>query len=348
MSGAKPAKKKQSLWQTLRAASGPYRRLLGYIKPYKVRFIVGLLLGFAYGGVSSLLPLAISRETGTIFQGAAPNPTALRSNLHALDTGPKVNSIVLICLAIPAIMALRSLCSYGNTYCMQWVSNKVVTDLRAQLFNKMVRLSMDFFNRMRSGLLISRITNETRVVQMALTAVSSDIFKQPVTIVGAIAVLLLMDWKFTVITLILFPTCLLPLRYYGRRARKAMRGQFEGMGEMVITMQETFAGIRVIKSFARVAHQEKEFKRSNQLQFSQMMRIIRSMEAVSPLVETIAAIGVGIALFYVYAANLSVGRFFGLISGIFILYDPIKTLSRIHIVMQRSVAATTAIFSLLD
>src|SRR5213596_2924544 len=348
MSGAKAAKKKQSLWQTLRAASGPYRRLYAYVKPYKVRFIVGLLLGFAYGGVNSLLPLATARVTSTIFHGAAPNPMALRSNLGVLDTGPKVNSIVLICLAIPAIMALRSLCSYGNTYCMQWVSNKVVTDLRAQLFNKMVRLSMDFFNRMRSGLLISRITNETRVVQMALTAVSSDIFKQPVTIVGAIAVLLLMDWKFTVITLILFPTCLLPLRYYGRRARKALRGQFEGMGEMVVTMQETFAGIRVIKSFAREAQQEKEFKRSNQMQFSQMMRIIRSMEATGPLVETIAAVGIGLALLYVYATNLSAGRFFGLISGIFILYDPIKTLSKIHVVMQRSIAATTAIFSILD
>ena len=348
MSGAKPAKKKQSLWQTIRAASGPYRRLFGYIKPYKVRFIVGLLLGFAYGGVSSLLPLAISRVTSTIFHGAAPNPTALRSSLGALDTGPKINSIVLICLAIPAIMALRSLCSYGNTYCMQWVSNKVVTDIRGQLFNKMVRLSMDFFNRMRSGFLISRITNETRVVQMALTAVSSDIFKQPVLIVGAISVLFLMDWKFTLITLVLFPTCLLPLRIYGSRARKALRGQFEGMGEMVVTMQETFAGIRVIKSFAREAHQEKEFKRSNQLQFSQMMRIIRSMEATGPLVEIIAAIGVGLALLYVYAANLSAGRFFGLISGIFILYDPIKTLSKLQIVMQQSISATTAIFALLD
>ena len=348
MSGAKPAKKKQSLWQTLRAASGPYRRLLGYVKPYKVRFIVGLLLGFAYGGVSSLLPLAISRVTSTIFHGAAPNPTTLRSNLGALDTGPKINSIVLICLAIPAIMMLRSLCSYGNTYCMQWVSNKVVTDIRGQLFNKMVRLSMDFFNRMRSGLLMSRITNETRVVQMALTAVSSDIFKQPVLIVGAITVLFLMDWKFTLITLVLFPTCLLPLRIYGRRARKALRGQFEGMGEMVVTMQETFAGIRVIKSFAREAHQEKEFKRSNQMQFSQMMRIIRSMEATGPLVETIAAVGIGLALLYVYAANLSAGRFFGLISGIFILYDPIKTLSKLQIVMQQSLTATTAIFALLD
>jgi subfamily B ATP-binding cassette protein MsbA len=348
MSDAKPAKKKQSFWKTLRAASGPYRRLLGYVKPYKVRFIVGLLLGFAYGGVSSLLPLAISRVTGTIFHGAAPNPTDLRSNLGTLDTGPKINSILLICLAIPAIMTLRSLCSYGNTYCMQWVSNKVVTDIRGQLFNKMVRLSMDFFNRMRSGLLISRITNETRVVQMALHAVSSDIFKQPVLIVGAISVLFLMDWKFTLITLVLFPTCLLPLRIYGRRARKALRGQFEGMGEMVVTMQETFAGIRVIKSFAREAHQEKEFKRSNQMQFSQMMRIIRSMEATGPLVETIAAVGIGLALLYVYAANLSAGRFFGLISGIFLLYDPIKTLSKLQIVMQQSIAATTAIFDLLD
>ena len=345
MSGAKPARKRQSVWQTLRAASGSYRRLYGYLKPYKTRFIMGLALGLAYGGVNSLFPLAIARVTSTIFHGAAPNAMALRSNL---DTGPKINSIILICLAIPAIMTVRSLCSYGSTYCMQWVSNRVVSDIRVQLFSKMVRHSMDFFNKMRSGFLMSRITNDTRVMQMALTSVSSDVFKQPITIVGAITVLLLMDWKFTVVTLILFPTCLLPLRVYGRRAKKAVQNEQAGMAQMVVTMQETFAGIRVIKSFAREGFQEKEFKRSNQLQFSQMMRMIRSMEAVGPLVEIIAAIGVGMALLYVYAANLSVGRFFGLISGIFILYDPIKTLSRIHIVMQRSVAATTAIFSILD
>jgi len=348
MSGVKAAKEKQSFGETLRAASASYRRLYSYVKPYKMRFILGLALGVAYGAVNSLFPLTIARVTSTIFHGAAPNPMALRSNLGALDTGPKINSIVLICLAIPAIMTARSLCSYGSTYCMQWVSNKVVTDIRAQLFSKMVRHSMDFFNKMRSGFLMSRITNDTRVMQMALTSVGSDVFKQPITIVGAITVLLLMDWKFTVVTLILFPACLLPLRIYGRRARKAVQNEQAGMGEMVVTMQETFAGIRVIKSFAREAHQEKEFKRSNQLQFSQMMRMIRSMEAVGPLVETIAAVGVGMALLYVYAANLSVGRFFGLISGIFILYEPIKTLSRIHILMQRSIAATAAIFSILD
>jgi ATP-binding cassette, subfamily B, bacterial MsbA len=348
MSRAKRAKKKQSFWQTLRAASGSYRRLYGYVKPYKIRFIMGLALGLAYGGVNSLFPLAIARVTSTIFHGAAPNPMAVRHNLGVLDTGPKINSILLICLAIPVIMTLRSLCSYGSTYCMQWVSNRVVTDLRSQLFGKMVRHSMDFFNKARSGYLMSLITNNTRVMQMALTTVSSDVFKQPITIVGAIIVLLVMDWKFTLVTLILFPACLLPLRIYGQRARKAVQNEAAGMAEMVVTMQETFAGIRVVKSFAREAHQEKEFKRSNQTQFSQMMRITRSLEATGPLVETIAAIGVGIALLYVYAANLSVGRFFGLISGIFILYEPIKKLSRIHLVMQRSIAATTSIFALLD
>src|SRR5215216_3976057 len=348
MSGAKRAKKKQSLWETFRAAPILYRRLYGYVKPYKLRFILGLGLGLAYGGVNSLFPLAIARVTSTIFNGAAPNPMAVRHNLGVLDTGPKINSIVLICLAIPAIMTVRSLCSYGSTYCMQWVANKVVSDIRSQLFSKMLRNSMDFFNKARSGFLMSVITNNTRVMQMALSTVGSDIFKQPITIVGAISVLMVMDWKFTLVTLVLFPACLLPLRIYGQRARKAVQNEQVGMAEMVVTMQETFAGIRVIKSFAREAHQEKEFKRSNQIQFSQMMRMIRSMGATGPLVETIAAVGVGLALLYVYVANLSAGRFFGLISGIFLLYDPIKTLSKLQIVMQQSISATTAIFALLD
>jgi subfamily B ATP-binding cassette protein MsbA len=349
MSKGETAKQRPSLWQTFRAAWGPYRRLYGYVGPYKWRFVLGLSFGFAAGMVSSLLPLAIARVTSVVFHGAAPNPTsAFRSNLEVLDTGPKVSSILLISLAIPAIMTVRSLCSFGNAYYMNWVSNRVATDIRNQLFAKILRHSMEFFNKMRAGFLMSRITNDTRGMQMALTAVSSDLFKQPVTIVGGITVLLLMDWKFTVVTLILFPLCLLPIRIYGRRSRKAVQHQYEDMGQMVVTMQETFAGIRVIKSFTREEHQEKSFRRSNQLQFSNVMRMIKSMEATGPLVETIAAIGVGLALLYVYAVNLSAGRFFGLISGIFILYDPIKTLSRIHISLQVSISASKEIFNILD
>ncbi len=145
---------------------------------------------------------------------------------------------------------------------------------------------------MQSGFLMSQITNNTRLMQTALSSISSDLFRQPVAIISGIAVLLYMDWKFTIVTLVLFPSCLIPLSMYGKRARKAVNSEQEGMAEMVVTMQESFAGIRVIKSFAREEQQEKDFRRSNQSQFSNSMRILRSMEAVSPLVETIAAMGV--------------------------------------------------------
>jgi len=276
MSEGKAKKPKPNLWQVIRQAWGPYKRLYSYVMPYKWRFILGLGFGVAFGFVNSLFPLAVGRVTSFVFHGSEASVSTWRSHPELLSYGPKINSIVAVCLSIPAIMTVRSLFDYLNTYYMQWVSNKVVTDIRSQLFGKMVRHSMDFFNKTPAGFLISRITNDTRAMQMALTSVSSDLFKQPIAIVGAVTVLLLMDWKFTLVTLVLFPICMLPIRFYGKRARRAVEGQYEEMGQMVVTMQETFAGIRVIKSFGREEHQEQSFLRSNKFQFGQMMRIIRA------------------------------------------------------------------------
>ena len=348
MSKAQGAKVKLSFWETMRTAWKPYRRLYSYAGPYKARFALGLAFGIAYGILTSVLPLTVLQVSNFIFRGAAPNPRMVMAHRDMLNIGPKIDSIVWICLLIPLVMTVRSLCSYGNAYYMNWVSNKVVNDVRNQLFAKVVRHSMDFFNRMQTGFLMSRIANDTRSLQQALSSVSSDVFKQPVTIVGAVIVLLLIDWKFTVVSLVLFPICIVPIRIFGRRARQAVQLDQRGAALMSVTMQESFAGIRVIKSFAREDQQEKSFRRSAQLSFSNTMRTVKATEAAGPLVEIIASIGVGFALLYVYAANLTAGRFFGLISGIFILYEPIKTLSKLHIVMQRSLGATTQIFSILD
>ena len=348
MSKAEGAKIKLSFWETMRTAWKPYRRLYSYAGPYKARFALGLAFGIAYGILTSVLPLTVLQVSNFIFRGAAPNPRMVMAHREMLNIGPKIDSIVWICLLIPLVMTVRSLCSYGNAYYMNWVSNKVVNDVRNQLFAKVVRHSMDFFNRMQTGFLMSRIANDTRSLQQALSSVSSDVFKQPVTIVGAVIVLLLIDWKFTVVSLVLFPICIVPIRIFGRRARQAVQLDQRGAALMSVTMQESFAGIRVIKSFAREDQQEKSFRRSAQLSFSNTMRTVKATEAVGPLVEIIASIGVGFALLYVYAANLTAGRFFGLISGIFIIYEPIKTLSKLHIVMQRSLGATTQIFSILD
>ena len=346
--GAKGAKVKLSFWETIRSAWKPYKRLYSYAWPYKGRFALGLAFGAAYAAITALFPITVFKVSNFIFHGAVPKPTTVIAHREILEVGPKIDSIVWICLAIPVIMTLRSLCSYAGLYCMNWVSNKVVNDIRNQLFTKVMRHSMDFFNRMRIGYLMSRISNDSRSLQQAITSVSSDVFKQPITIIGAVIVLLWMDWKFTVVSLVLFPSCILPIRYFGKRARMAVQREQKGGVQMTVTMQESFAGIRVIKSFAREEQQEKTFRRAAQQSFNQTMRVMKATEAVGPLIEIIASIGVGIALLYVYSANLSAGRFFGLISGIFIIYDPIKTLSKLHIVMQRSLAATTQIFSILD
>lgn len=348
MSKAEGAKVKLSFWETIRKAWKPYMRLYSYAGPYKWRFALGLAFGTAYAVVTSLFPVTVFQVSSFVFHGAAPNPRAVMMHREILNVGPRIDSIVWICLAIPLVMAIRSLCSYGNAYYMAWVSNRVVNDIRNQLFTKVMRHSMDFFNRMQSGYLMSRIQNDSRNMQQALASVSSDVFKQPITIVGAVIVLLLMDWKFTVVSLILFPSCILPIRYFGKRARSAVQREQKGGVLMTVTMQESFTGIRVIKSFAREEQLEKTFRRGAQQSFSQTMRVVKAQEAVSPVVEIIASIGVGLALWYVYAANLTAGRFFGLITGIFIIYEPIKTLSKLHIVMQRSLGATTQIFAILD
>jgi ABC-type multidrug transport system fused ATPase/permease subunit len=101
----------------------------------------------------------------TVFQGIGGpiTTTSVFQNRSQLEQGPQmINSLAILCLAIPAVMILRSLCGYLNSYCMAWVGHKVLTDIRTQLFSKILNHSMDFFNRSRSGFLMSRITNDTR------------------------------------------------------------------------------------------------------------------------------------------------------------------------------------------
>jgi ATP-binding cassette, subfamily B, bacterial MsbA len=344
----KAEKKKLSFRETIRTAWKPYRRLYSYVTPYKWRFIFGLFLGFLFGVINGCLPVAMGKVTGAIFHGAAPNAKTLAHRSELLNAGGSINSIFFVCLLIPAVMTARSLLSYGSTYYMNWVSNRVVADIRNELFSKIINQSMDFFNRMRAGVLMSRITNNTGAMQVALSQVSSDIFKHPITIVFALVVLIYMDWKFTLAALILFPSCIIPIQIFGKRSRAVMLHQQEELGKMSVTMSETFAGIRVVKSFAREKHQEKSFAESTMLQFRNIMRMTKSVEATGPLIEVLAAVGVGWALLYVYATNLSAGRFFALLTGIFILYDPAKNLTKLRVMMQRSIAATEGVFAILD
>jgi ABC-type multidrug transport system fused ATPase/permease subunit len=142
--------------------------------------------------IASLMPLVLAKVTGVIFQGGGQvNPQQLAADPSLLNAGPKLDSsVVWMCLALPGIMIVRSAFSYCNAYYMAWVSNRALTDIRDELFSKMLHHSMDFYNRMHSGFLMSRITNDTRGMQAALSTISSDLFKQPITIISTISVLL--------------------------------------------------------------------------------------------------------------------------------------------------------------
>ena len=340
------AKVKEPLWTTIRRGWRPYKRLYSYALPYKWRFVAWHWLRLslrhyqfapaAGHGEGSLRRLQGTRRHGPDGFGGTPGTT---------NSGPKINSLILLCLAIPAVMTMRSLCSYANAYYMNWVSNKVLTDIRTQLFSKMIRQSMDFFNKMQSGFLMSQITNNTRMMQTALSSISSDLFKQPIAIIGGISVLLYMDWKFTIVTLVLFPSCLVPLSMYGKRARKAVSNEQDGHGRDGRDDAGEFRRHSRDQIFrARGATGKGSFAAAINRSFPIRCAFCARWKRSSPLVETIAAMGVALALLYVYLENLPAAKFIALIGGIFLLYEPIKTLSRMHITMQRSIASTINIF----
>jgi ATP-binding cassette, subfamily B, bacterial MsbA len=340
------SKKRPSPREFIRLLVGPYRDLFPFLKPHLGRFVLAVVFGALFGLISGLLPLVLNYVNSRVFPQGKNKVEMLSDAVNG--TGAGLNSVLLICSIIPLIFILRSLCDYLNSYYMAWVALRVLADIRCKLYSHILRQSLEFFNRERSGNLISRVANDTRVAQTALTSISSDLIKQPLTIISAFAVLIHLDWKFTLVSLFLFPVCMVPIVYYGKKVRRQGKLEEERVGSMMSILQESFAGIRVIKAFAREEREAQHFESLSQEQFRSGIRVRKAIEIVSPMVEAVAAAGVGLALFYVWYTHLSAAKFLALLAGIFMLYDPVKKLSRIHLVMQQCFNATHNIFEILD
>jgi ATP-binding cassette, subfamily B, bacterial MsbA len=340
------AKKRPSPREYIRMLIGPYRDLFPFLKPHLGRFVLALTFGAVFGVVSGLLPLVLNYVSSQVFPHGKNKVDMLGDALNG--TGAGINSVLLVCSVIPLIFVLRSLCDYQNSYYMSWVALRVLADIRSKLYTHILGQSLEFFNRERSGNLISRVANDTRMAQTALTSISSDLIKQPLTVISAFAVLIHLDWKFTVVSLFLFPVCMVPIVYYGKKVRRQGRLEEEKVGSMMSVLQESFAGIRVIKAFAREKRESEYFETLSLEQFRSGVRVQKAIQIVSPMVEAVAAVGVGLALFYVWYSHLSAAKFLALLAGIFMLYDPIKKLSRIHLVMQQCFNATNNIFEIMN
>jgi subfamily B ATP-binding cassette protein MsbA len=340
------ANKRPAPREYLRMLIGPYRDLFPFLKPHLGRFILALVFGAVFGVVSGLLPLVLNYVNSQVFPQGKNKTDMLGDALNG--TGAGINAVLLVCSIIPLIFVLRSLCDYLNSYYMSWVALRVLADIRCKLYSHILGQSLEFFNRERSGNLISRVANDTRMAQTALTSISSDLIKQPLTVISAFAVLIHLDWKFTIVSLFLFPVCMVPIVHYGKKVRRQGKLEEEKVGSMMSVLQESFAGIRVIKAFAREKRESEYFERLSLEQFRSGVRVQKAIQIVSPMVEAVAAIGVGLALFYVWYTHLSAAKFLALLAGIFMLYDPIKKLSRIHLVMQQCFNATSNIFEIMN
>jgi subfamily B ATP-binding cassette protein MsbA len=340
-------KKKLPFFELLRQGWRPYLKLARYMKPYRGRFVFGLICGVAAGMLNGVFPLVVKVVGEKIF------PTGQNPNTYKVlmssgpDSGPGVEGVLWISLLIPVAMVARGIFSFLNGYCMAWVSFRVLQDLRTELFRHVISQSLEFFNKAKSGKLISRVLNDTRMAQNALTSIAGNIVKDPIAVIVGVCVLVVMDWRFSLTTLVLFPICIVPVMIFGKKVRKAGTAEENEAGTMAVILQESFAGVRVIKSFAREDYQIEQFEKSSAIQCHNSMKVRRSTDIVQPLIESVSACGVVLALFYVYYFNISFMKFIALCSGIFLLYNPLKSLSRIPMLMQKCLASTTNVFDLL-
>ncbi len=349
-------------------------RMLEFLKPYYLRFVGALLFAILNALTAYVLMQGIPTIWSTIFpepnslvphQSTLTSPFAIGSSLNQFgakitqdfiqlwikifageNSGPlKAAAVVLL---VPFIMIIRAFSDYMSKYLLSWVGVRVITDIRQKVFVHIQNLSLDFFNKANVGDLISRITNDCQQAQSAITTVISDAIKHPFTIIILACGLLHEDWKFSLTAVVLAPLCVLPIAIYGRKVRRTSKLSQENQGEIVSHLHENITGVRVVKAFHMEEYEQQKFWETCYRQFSYQMRMVRSINILSPLIEIVAAIGVSAALYYASQQHMPTGKLWGLLIGIFFLYDPIKNLSKLHTTIQKSLASTDRILVILD
>lgn len=353
---------KMSYRDFLRAAKGPYGRLFGYMRPYMRRFWLGMIFGVCFAVANAAL-IFVVKHAGDLVMPSPETLEDLKKGAGSLKNLPQsvrdwaapgvdgrapLRFVVTVCMMIPLVMALRGLFSYLNAYCVLWVSQRVLDDIRQSVYRHTLGQSMEFFNRQKAGDLVQTVFNQTRVAQQALTSVASDIVKQPVTIISAVAIMLYYDWKFTIAALGLFPLCLLPVLLVSRKVRKSAAQEEEEAGQMMVLMHEAFGGIRVVKTHAREDYEAQRFNTANQAMLRFVMKWRKAMELTGPAVETVASIGISAALIYAWWAQLASGTVLALVGALVTMYPAFKSLSRVQLMMQKCLASTSKVFELLD
>jgi subfamily B ATP-binding cassette protein MsbA len=309
-------------------------RLINYIKPYKSRFVSALLFMVGVGLLTSFTMWLIKPVLNEIF------------------ANKKVGMILPLGGAIVLATFLKSVFSYIQAYLMSYIGQRIVIDIREEVFSKLCDLSMNFYGKNTTGKLMSKLTNDIAVIQQSVTNLPANAIKDGVTLISLIVLAFYLNWKLAIIAIFVFPIAMYPFVIFGKKLRSVSKQTQKQMEKIYNVLFENISGIKVIKAFMLEKLRKDLFHEENQKYFNLSMRSSRVLSMSSPVMEFIGVIGVAsiivIGGYQVTGGILTQGDFFAFIAAIVSLYAPIKGLSNFNNTFQQSLSAATRVFEILD
>jgi subfamily B ATP-binding cassette protein MsbA len=311
-----------------------YRRLLELVKPYWLKL-----------GLAMICMLFISLLT-------ASQAFLVKPALDDVFLKKDAQMLFLLPIAIILLFLLKGIFDYGQAYLMNYVGLRIVADMREKLYNHLQNLSLSFFTKTPTGILISRITNDVNLIQGSVSNVVTGLIKDAFTILGLTGVVFYRNWKLAIIAFIIFPLAILPIKEFGKRLRKFSRKSQQRMGSITTFLHETIIGNRIVKAFNMEDYEKRRFAEENERFFKIVLKRVKVRAFSHPLMELLGGIGVAAIVwvggYSVIRGELTPGTFFSFMAALLMLYAPIRDLSKVNLEVQEGLAAAIRVFELLD
>jgi len=250
------------------------------------------------------------------------------------------------------VFILRSIFTFINAYLMRWVAERIQADLRQEIYAHLHALSLSFFTRMSTGEVMTRTVGDPSIVGNSVVDLFRNGLREPLTMISLAGLLFLLSWKLALLSLVVFPLALYPILQFGRRMRKRGGQLLQRATELAALVQETVAGIRIVKAFAMEDYERERFRQQNERVFRAIIRTNVVDSLTHPVMETLGAFGVALTIglggYSVLSGTLTPGAFVTFLAALGSFYQPLRRVSQLNNTVQQGISALERIFSLLD
>ncbi len=336
-------------------------RLLRYSVPYTGHLLASIVLMACVGASQALTVLLIIPVFDRVLDPKSADAPVKLFTIPLWDHPVYLDSFVpagwhnvwtMVAFAILVVFAVKGICDYSANYLVNYVGFSAVTDLRQDVFDKVLRQDAHFFEDNSSARVMSSIMNDLEKIQVALSGILADLLRQSFTALGLGAVVLQKDWKLALVSLTLLPFVLVPTLRLGRRIRGTTRRTQDAAAELNQVLQETLSGHQVVKSFNAEDLESNRFRDRAERLRRNNLRYVRQQAIASPLIEFFGAVTIVGLLAYarlqIKAGAMSTGEFIGFVMALLMLYEPVKRLTGIHNIFQQALGASQKVFEYLD